>query len=1028
MRTLRSVLTSPLAALLGLTALAAWPMVRAGYPTIGDGLIHFYRLVEFDHLLRNGVWFPRWATDLGYGYGYPVFNFYSPLTYYLGALFHALGLSFANSLLAVYVAALALAVTGTYRLAREQGGPGGALLAAAAFGLSPYLYFNVLARGALPETLGLGLLPWVLWAFHRVARRPGPAGLMAAAGLYAGLILTHLLGAVLAGPLVILFVALAIVGTRAEGSCWRTVARHLAWTAAALGLTLLLAAYFLVPAAFETGTVQIQQLVWPGDLDFHHNFLILSQLLALPQTFDARLVFIAVAPSLSLAALGLAVVGTVMPWLTRRRLSISAWSLGVWLALAVYCAFTQFFTTPIWEKLPLANIIQFPWRLVGPASLMLALLAGSDELSRFLSAVRGRWPWGLAVWVAVLWLGSLTWSFGPAFAVPASTAVGDLSVYERTSGEFGTTSTGEFSPLQVLARPAPDSLQARYAQSDVIDRVGELPAGLALVNQTATVTSAQAVVEAKSSATLTFDIFYFPGWRATVDGKLTPIRAGSPEGLITVPVDSGRHTVAVWFGDTPLRAAAEWLSVLGLALMVALGILTFRRGRVQTAVRPAAAPVGIGAGAALWVFVPALLLLVVRLTLIDGRDTVFARSRFDGATVSGVDHPLDVNFDNQLVLIGMDLPKTTLPSDSNLAVTLYWRAQNPPRADYSSSVKVVDGAGNVYGQEDSQFPGSVPTTRWRLDQYAEDLHSVPIAPGTPPGVYTLTVAAYEFAGPSLSVLDENQAHQGPVYTLGHVTLTRPQQLPATVYSTMPLHAAMGPLTLVGANIPPGPHDAGSELRFELFWQAGPAPRPDARLQLQLVSPDGHPFQSLTTAPARSDYPTSAWEAGEIVRAPLRLVVPASAPAGPATLQVSLVSSDGTLLGGSATVTTLDVRVPSRSYALPAPAHPRSDTFGTVARLLGYDLTADGITFYWQALAETNTSYTVFVHTLDANGQLLAQSDAVPQLGARPTTGWLPGEVVTDAHALPLSGAANLEVGLYDPQTNERLGQAVVLVP
>src|SRR5215510_14338620 len=103
-------LHSPILPLLALLALCAWPIVRAGYPLIGDGGNHLYRLVEFDHLLRNGVWFPRWATDLCYGYGCPLFNFYPPLTYYLGALVHALGLSYTNSLLAIYGLAFALAL------------------------------------------------------------------------------------------------------------------------------------------------------------------------------------------------------------------------------------------------------------------------------------------------------------------------------------------------------------------------------------------------------------------------------------------------------------------------------------------------------------------------------------------------------------------------------------------------------------------------------------------------------------------------------------------------------------------------------------------------------------------------------------------------------------------------------------------------------------------------------------------------------------------------------------------------------
>ena len=78
--------SAPAVALAALTLLAAWPVLRAGYPSIGDGLNHYYRLVEFAHLLRQGVWFPRWAPDLAYGFGYPLFNYYPPLTYYLGAL------------------------------------------------------------------------------------------------------------------------------------------------------------------------------------------------------------------------------------------------------------------------------------------------------------------------------------------------------------------------------------------------------------------------------------------------------------------------------------------------------------------------------------------------------------------------------------------------------------------------------------------------------------------------------------------------------------------------------------------------------------------------------------------------------------------------------------------------------------------------------------------------------------------------------------------------------------------------------
>ena len=63
----------------------------------------------------------------------------------------------------------------------------------------------------------------------------------------------------------------------------------------------------------------------------------------------------------------------------------------------------------------------------------------------------------------------------------------------------------------------------------------------------------------------------------------------------------------------------------------------------------------------------------------------------------------------------------------------------------------------------------------------------------------------------------------------------------------------------------------------------------------------------------------------------------------------------------------------------------------------------------------DVSYTVFVHLLEPAGQVLAQDNSEP---ARPTSGWVPGEYVTDPHDIPLPlelppGDYVVEVGMYD---------------
>jgi hypothetical protein len=77
-----------------------------------------------------------------------------------------------------------------------------------------------------------------------------------------------------------------------------------------------------------------------------------------------------------------------------------------------------------------------------------------------------------------------------------------------------------------------------------------------------------------------------------------------------------------------------------------------------------------------------------------------------------------------------------------------------------------------------------------------------------------------------------------------------------------------------------------------------------------------------------------------------------------------------------------------------------------------------LTLYWQATAPLNKEYTVFVHSLDADGVVSGQADAPPLGNRYPTTAWLPGEIVQDSRTAPAGHA--YRVGLYDAASGDRL--------
>jgi hypothetical protein len=126
---------------------------------------------------------------------------------------------------------------------------------------------------------------------------------------------------------------------------------------------------------------------------------------------------------------------------------------------------------------------------------------------------------------------------------------------------------------------------------------------------------------------------------------------------------------------------------------------------------------------------------------------------------------------------------------------------------------------------------------------------------------------------------------------------------------------------------------------------------------------------------------------------------------------------------------ITINEPERTFTSPELTHPVDEQLGDVATLLGAVLNDDrlptSVHLVWRAESETAVSYRVFLHLIGPDGQIVAQSDGEPANWSRPTTGWLPGEIIVDERTLALPdplppGAYRLVAGLYDPTSGRRL--------
>lgn len=124
---------------------------------------------------------------------------------------------------------------------------------------------------------------------------------------------------------------------------------------------------------------------------------------------------------------------------------------------------------------------------------------------------------------------------------------------------------------------------------------------------------------------------------------------------------------------------------------------------------------------------------------------------------------------------------------------------------------------------------------------------------------------------------------------------------------------------------------------------------------------------------------------------------------------------------------------SRGESTTAVERSMDASFGEAMRLEGFWLLDEDVqggdilrfTLHWRAVKRAQEDYKVFAHLLDEVGGLVAQRDAQPVGGSRPTTTWATGEEILDNYGILIPdglapGEYLLVVGMYLPATGERL--------
>ncbi|MFN4293250.1 MAG: hypothetical protein ACK4JD_03875 [Thermoflexales bacterium] len=595
---------------------------RAG----GDSPFLLIRTYELAENLRAGVFPARWMSHAAFGLGYPFFNFYAALPYYLAAGLNVLGMDLLSAIkltqtLGMFAAAGAIALLagdlqrgsrrqksgsfqtqGAAHSARNAQSapiaPWGAVLVGAAYALAPFHLVNIYVRGdSLSEFWAFVWYPLILWSAGRLIHHAchgaiGDAALPAFIGLSlasAALAVTHNVSALIFAPFAVLY-ALAMATHYARGTPDAAGAflRSAAWLTGAAALALAMSAWFWLPALGEAAGAQLGDQT-TGYFNFANHFR--AENLVQPSlAFDYS-----VGEDLNAFAMGAAqailiAVGGVAWWWHNRRAGHSHFALAL---IGALFALATFMITPfsafVWERAPLLPLAQFPWRFLSVQAAFGALLIGGFGLPAI-----GRRP---AFAASVVAIAALAWASlarlpGARLNVRAEDVTPDtIQLYEWYTGNIGTTIRHEYLPA--TARPTPRTGPGILGlpRAALIAQDNAAPDAVSSTLLFASPTQQVWQITAQRALTIALPMLHRPGWRAWLDGAPVNAWPYSGSGWLALAVPTGAHRVELRWEGTMLTRVGEWVSLgAAITLVVLLGATL---ARASPAARRAATLTGL---------------------------------------------------------------------------------------------------------------------------------------------------------------------------------------------------------------------------------------------------------------------------------------------------------------------------------------------------------------------------------------------------------------------------------------------------
>ncbi len=524
------------------------PLLQDGFFTIHDNT-QVERVFEMKNALSDGSFPVRWVENLGYGYGYPIFNFYAPFPYYVGGF---INLILQNSLLATKIM-FGIGIVGSffsmYLLARRFTNSLGGIVAGVLYLYFPYHAINIYVRGAVGEYFAYIFTPLIFLGIYvlyekiqKTKKIPVLQSVLFSIPI-ALVIISHNLTTYMVGLFLIPYGAYFFI--RSNNKKY-----FLASILSALVLSFFLAAFYLLPAVLESRYTDVASQIG-GGADYPDHFVCFSQFWSSDWGFGGSIPGCVDGLSFGLGKFNillvfLAFIFFCVRFIRKRKITTE---IIFWLLLPFSLFLMTSYSQFIWDTLPYMEYLQYPWRFLNFTALFIAALLAffvKNFKSRILRIIIS-----LFIVSGVVYLNYQ--HFNPVDIVSNSN-----SFYENEEHiRFDTSKiSDEYMPKGFNKPEEIENVPEKLMQADSED------ISLLLINKK---TGYIEFSKDGDQGRIYINQAYFPSWSAYVDNQKVGF-ARTNNGM-SIVLSEGIRNVVFRFEMTPIQATGNALSIIGVIVV-----------------------------------------------------------------------------------------------------------------------------------------------------------------------------------------------------------------------------------------------------------------------------------------------------------------------------------------------------------------------------------------------------------------------------------------------------------------------------